>query len=90
MARDGAGALWLYRGNGNGTVAARTAITTVTPAYSGLRLLSTPGNWDRAVGNDLIGVDSSGLMWQFYGDNAGQFGPGVQIGAGWGGFTYVG
>jgi hypothetical protein len=90
VARDGAGALWLYRGNGNGTLGARTAITPVTPAYSGLTRLASPGNWDRAVGNDLLGVDAAGTLWQFNGGNAGQFGPGVQVATGWGGYTYVG
>jgi FtsP/CotA-like multicopper oxidase with cupredoxin domain len=90
VARDGAGALWLYPGTGTGTVGARTAISNVAPAYSTLSRLVTPGNWDRAVGNDLLGIDSSGALYQFYGTNAGQFGPGLQIGAGWSGFTYVG
>ena len=52
--------------------------------------LITPGNWDRAAGNDLLTRDAAGLLWLNQGDNAGGFDPPRQIGKGWEGMTYIG
>jgi hypothetical protein len=52
--------------------------------------LVTPGNWDRAAGNDLLTRDATGSLWLSPGNNAGGFGPARQVGAGWNGITYIG
>ena len=49
--------------------------------------LVTPGNWDRAAGNDLLARDAAGHLLLFPGDNAGGFGKPRQIGWGWNGYT---
>lgn len=90
LARDGAGALRVYPGNGNGPVGAGVVVNTSSPLFADLNPIVAPGNVDRAVGNDLTGVDGAGVLWLFQGDNAGQFGPGLQISAGWGALTFAG
>ena len=49
--------------------------------------LVTPGNWDRAGGNDLIARDGAGVMWLYPGLSAVTFGARTKIGAGWTGYT---
>ena len=52
--------------------------------------LVTPGNWDRAVGNDLITRDCTGALSLYAGNNASNFGAALQIGFGWNIMTYIG
>jgi len=52
--------------------------------------LISPGNWNRAVGNDLLTQDAAGTLWLNPGDNAGGFGTPLMIGSGWSAITYVG
>jgi len=52
--------------------------------------LVTPGNWDRADGNDFLARDAAGRLWLNPGDNVGNFYPRRQIGAGWSGMTFIG
>jgi sugar lactone lactonase YvrE len=59
LARDTAGSLWLYRGNGAGGVTARTL---VGKGWQVMTALVTPGNWDRAYGNDVLARDSAGRV----------------------------
>jgi hypothetical protein len=84
LARDAAGVLWLYRGNGSGGVGAGTQVST---GWQSMTALVTPGNWDRAGGNDLLVRDSSGRLWLYPGDNAGGYGAPTQIGSGWNGYS---
>jgi FtsP/CotA-like multicopper oxidase with cupredoxin domain len=90
LARDPGGALWIYPGNGAGGVGIRTAVSTLVPAASTMNPIVTPGNWDRSVGNDFLGQDSAGNLFLFQGNNASGFGPGVQVGTGWGIMNYIG
>jgi serine protease len=70
----------LFRGTGMGRVAAGTPVSI---AWGDVKLIVTPGNWDRAAGNDLIARDDLGGLWLHPGNNAGGFGPRRQIGHGW-------
>ena len=45
--------------------------------------LVTPGNWDRAAGNDLLAWDAAGTVWLCPGNHAGRFGPRRLLGSGW-------
>ncbi|MBC7557812.1 MAG: M4 family metallopeptidase [Dermatophilaceae bacterium] len=91
LGRDGGGILMLYRGNGTGGliggVAARTAVSA---GWTGMTALVTPGNWDRAGGNDLIARDAAGALWLYPGNNAGGLATRRAIGSGWNGMTYLG
>jgi hypothetical protein len=87
LARDSAGWLWLYRGNGTGGVTARTRVST---GWQTMTALVTPGNWDRARGNDTLARDGAGTLWLYPGDNAGGLSARRQIGSGWSRMTYIG
>jgi len=87
LARDVAGGLWLFRGNGTGGVAAGTLVSS---GWQVMTALVTPGNWDRAVGNDLLARDAAGALSWFAGDKLGNFGPAVQFATGLGAMDYIG
>ena len=90
LARDTAGALWLYRGTGAGALTARTQVST---GWNTATAMLTPGNWNGALGNDLITRESTGTgnLWLYPGNNAGGFGGRTQIGAGgWNSMNYLG
>jgi hypothetical protein len=87
LARDPAGALWLYRGTGTGGVAARTKIGS---GWQAMTALVTPGNWDRASGDDVLARDSAGRLWIYPGSNNGGVGARRQIGSGWNIMSYIG
>jgi hypothetical protein len=84
LARDLAGNLWLYPGDGNGGFGPRTPNGA---GWNGMTALVTPGNLDLAGGNDLIARDRAGMLWLYPGDNAGRFSGRHQLGAGFSGYT---
>jgi serine protease len=84
LARDSAGLLWLYPGNGTGRVTARTLVGS---GWAGMTALVTPGNWDGAGGNDILARDSLGNLWLYPGNNAGGYGARRWIGGGWNPYT---
>ena len=91
LGRDGSGLLMLYRGNGTGGLTGGVAARSVLSAgWAGMTALVTPGNWDRAGGNDLLARDAAGALWLYAGDNAGGLAAARSIGSGWNGMTYVG
>ncbi|MGI5481673.1 FG-GAP repeat domain-containing protein [Streptomyces lavendofoliae] len=83
VARDKAGVLWLYQGNGNGNFAGRTKIGGGWQIYNNM----TGGsdlNGDRM--SDLLATDAVGDVW-FYkgtGSTSAPFAPRKKIGRGWG------
>ena len=85
LARDTAGKLWLYPGNSTGAFGAR--IVAGASGWQVMTALVTPGNWDRAGGNDLLARDGTGTIWLYPGNNAGSFGARRQIGTGFNGYT---
>lgn len=87
VARSSAGVLWLFRGTGTGRVLAATRISS---GWQSATAMVTPGNWDRAAGNDLLTRDAAGHLWLNPGNNAGKFGTARQIGSGWNGMTFIG
>ena len=87
LARDPAGAVWLYAGNGAGRVGGRTLVSANMKAATAM---VTSGNWDRAGGNDLLTRDGAGTLWLHAGNDASQCAVPRQIGAGWQGMTFIG
>jgi hypothetical protein len=88
LARNGAGLLFSYLGNGTGTAAAGVQVGTAN--WSAFTALVTPGNWDKAVGNDLLTRDAAGALWLNPGNNARNFVTPRVIATGWAGFNYIG
>jgi hypothetical protein len=52
--------------------------------------LATPGNWDRASGNDILARDATGKLWLYPGTNTSGLQTRRQAGSGWQGFSYLG
>jgi hypothetical protein len=88
LARNGAGLLFSYLGSGTGTAAAGVQVGTAN--WSAFTALVTPGNWDKAVGNDLLTRDAAGALWLNPGNNARNFVTPRVIATGWAGFNYIG
>ncbi|HEX7536247.1 MAG TPA: fibronectin type III domain-containing protein, partial [Dermatophilaceae bacterium] len=88
LARNGAGLLFSYLGSGTGTAAAGVQVGTAN--WSAFTALVTPGNWDKAVGNDLLTRDAAGSLWLNPGNNASNFVTPRVVGTGWAGFNYIG
>lgn len=84
VARDTAGVLWLYKGNGNATVpyATRTQIGRGWYVYKDL-LGPSDLNGDGIP--DLIARDSAGVLWYYRstGDMTKPFAPMAKVGGGW-------
>lgn len=72
LARDAAGVLWLYRGNGAGGFAPRAQIGTAWNIYNQLVM---PGDLDRDGRVDLLGRDNSGVLWFYRAEGNGGYRP---------------
>ncbi|WP_323958697.1 peroxidase family protein [Arthrobacter sp. JZ12] len=84
VARDTAGVLWVYPGNGSGGLQSRSRLGT---GWQGMRsIIATPDfNGDGRA--DILAYDSTGRLWLYRGTTTGALQAGQQIGTGWGGFT---
>lgn len=86
MARDGAGVLWLYPGNGAGGLGTRVQVAT---GWSGMTAIITPGDWNGDKKVDLLARTSTGLLYMYPGNGAGGFGTRTQPGTGWNGMNAI-
>ncbi|MFP5314274.1 MAG: peroxidase family protein [Actinomycetes bacterium] len=84
VARDSNGRLWLYPGNGTGSLQARSLMGT---GWQGMRSIIATRDFNGDGRADVIAYDSSGRLWLYRGNNAGGLLSGLQIGNGWAGFT---
>jgi len=81
VARDSAGALWLYPNNGAGT-GFSTPVALAT-GWQGMTSIVGPGDWNRDGHVDLIARDASGNLWMYPGSGASSLGARASLGAGW-------
>ena len=65
LARDSAGTMWRYRGDGRGGIESSTPVSNGWQTYS---QLVTPGDLDRDGFADVMARDSSGVMWLYPGN----------------------
>ena len=86
VARDSAGVLWLYPGNGTGGFQARTQIGT---GWNVMSAILQPGDWNSDGRADLMARDGSGNLWLYRGNGAGGVATRVQVGAGWNVMTSI-
>ncbi|MFC1431000.1 FG-GAP repeat domain-containing protein [Streptacidiphilus sp. N1-3] len=80
LARDAAGALWLYRGTGKGSFNSRILLGKGWNSYTkivGVGDVNGDGN------GDLVAVDTAGGLWRYLGNGKGSFGKRVRIGTGY-------
>jgi len=84
VARDTAGVLWLYPGNGAGGFRSRVQMGS---GWNIMTALVTPGDVTGDTYADVLGRDGAGALWLYPGNGAGGFGARRQIGSGWTGYT---
>jgi endonuclease/exonuclease/phosphatase family metal-dependent hydrolase len=80
IARDTAGNLWLYPGNGSGGYLPRTQIGNGWQTYD---QLLAPGDFTGDGNADLVGRAADGTLWLYAGTGTGSYSPRTQIGTGW-------
>ena len=79
IARDKAGVLWRYSGDGRGGLAERVRLVAGQGGYP--RLVGA-GDLNRDGIGDMVGLDGSGVLWRWLGDGKGGFGPRTRIAGG--------
>jgi len=84
VARDSAGVLWLYPGNGTGGFLTRRQIGT---GWKYMTAIITPGDVTGDGKADVIARDSLGRLWAYIGNGANGFSSRKQIGRGWQNYT---
>ncbi|MFI9582001.1 FG-GAP repeat domain-containing protein [Streptomyces sp. NPDC052236] len=88
LARDEAGALWLYKGNADGTLQSRVKVGTGWNIYTEL---VGQGDLSGDGKADLLARDASGAMWLYKGtgDAAAPFATRSSVGTGWNTYNYL-
>jgi len=84
VARDGAGRLWLYPGNGAGGFKARHQIGV---GWNSVTAIVTPGDITGDGNADVLARDSVGRLWLYPGNGTSGFSARRQIGSGWGSYA---
>ncbi|MFB6842377.1 FG-GAP-like repeat-containing protein [Streptomyces sp. NPDC056361] len=79
-ARDKAGVLWLYPGNGRGWFKPRIKIGG---GWNGLREIEAVGDVTGDGRRDLVARDTAGVLWTYPGNGRGWFGARKKAGTGW-------
>ncbi|MEN2739438.1 VCBS repeat-containing protein [Microbacterium sp. X-17] len=82
MARDAAGGLQLYRGDGSGGWG-RPAATQVGSGWNLMTAVIAPGDFNGDGHPDLLARDSAGALWLYPGDGSGGWGTRSLVGTGW-------
>lgn len=86
LARDTAGLLWLYPGNGTGGWKARELVGS---GWNGMTTILAAGDVNSDGFQDVLAVDGSGILWEYPGNGHGGWLPRQQIGSGWGSSTAI-
>ncbi|MGW4855474.1 FG-GAP-like repeat-containing protein [Streptomyces sp. NPDC004288] len=79
-ARDAAGVLWLYPGDGRGSFKPRVK---VGGGWNTMRDLAAAGDLTGDGRADLLASDGNGVLWTYPGDGRGRFGARKKVGSGW-------
>ncbi|MGW5778659.1 FG-GAP-like repeat-containing protein [Streptomyces sp. NPDC003863] len=80
LARDKAGVLWLYPGNGQGWFKPRVKIGG---GWNTMRDLAAAGDLTGDGKADLLASDGDGVLWTYPGNGRGWFGARKKVGGGW-------
>ncbi|MDQ6874574.1 MAG: VCBS repeat-containing protein [Actinomycetota bacterium] len=87
LARDSAGTIRLYAGNGAGGFAG--GYTRVGTALSSLTAMINAGDFTGDGRNDMLARDYSGNLLLYAGTGTSLASPGIKIGTGWGSLTAI-
>ncbi|MET7756179.1 FG-GAP-like repeat-containing protein [Streptomyces sp. NPDC005389] len=80
FARDKAGVLWFYPGNGKGWFKPRLK---VGGGWNSLKAISAVGDITGDGRRDLVARDTAGVLWTYPGNGRGWFGARKKVGGGW-------
>ncbi|WP_327164070.1 FG-GAP-like repeat-containing protein [Streptomyces zaomyceticus] len=80
FARDRAGVLWLYPGNGKGWFKPRVKIGG---GWNSMKELKAVGDITGDGRRDLVARDTAGVLWTYPGNGKGWFGARKKVGGGW-------
>ena len=86
VARDKAGTLWLYPGNGIGGFLARKSMGA---GWNTFNTFITPGDLNADGNGDVLARDKAGTMWLYPGNGIGGFKGRTSMGGGWNIFTAI-
>ncbi|WP_227878443.1 glycoside hydrolase family 3 N-terminal domain-containing protein [Arthrobacter dokdonensis] len=86
IARDSAGNLWLYPGNGHG---GWQATSQIGHGWNNFTTFLSPGDFNGDGTADVIARDSAGNLWLYPGNGHGGWQATSQIGHGWNNFTTI-
>ena len=86
LARDAAGLLWLYPGNGSGGWLPRVQ---VGHGWNQMTALIGPGDFSGDGNVDVLARDAAGLLWLYRGNGNGGWLPKIQVGHGWNAMTAI-
>ncbi|MGW6565369.1 FG-GAP-like repeat-containing protein [Streptomyces sp. NPDC054975] len=84
FARDKAGVLWLYPGNGLGWFKSRVKIGG---GWNTMREIAAVGDVTGDGRRDLVARDTAGVLWMYPGNGRGWFSARKSLGAGWNGMN---
>jgi hypothetical protein len=80
---DAAGAMWLRKGNGKGSL---TSPVQIGRGWSSYRIVPS-GDLNSDGANDMLAIDATGKLWLYAGDGKGAFKKSrTEVGHGWTGF----
>ena len=83
LARDKAGTLWLYRGDGKGGWLGGGKPVSKGAGWGGLRELEAVGDFDGVAGTELVGAKSTGELYLLRFSASGAYLGPLRVGAGW-------
>ncbi|MBT2584503.1 FG-GAP-like repeat-containing protein [Arthrobacter sp. ISL-95] len=86
LARDAAGRLWLYPGNGAGGWLPKVQVGS---GWNVMTALIAPGDFNGDGTSDVLARDSAGTLWLYPGNGTGGWFPRKQVGAGWSVMTAI-
>ncbi|MFB9164228.1 FG-GAP repeat domain-containing protein, partial [Arthrobacter psychrochitiniphilus] len=86
LARDTAGKLWSYDGDGRGGFATRVRVGNGWGVFTALL---SPGDFNGDGRADVLERDAVGGLWLYPGNGAGGWLPKAQVGNGWNPLTAV-
>jgi Zn-dependent metalloprotease len=86
VARDGAGILWLYPGDGAGGIQTRRQLGT---GWNLMTAIVTPGDVDGDGNADVLARDGAGVLWLYPGNGASGLGAPRQIGSSWNTMSWI-
>jgi len=86
IARDTAGRLWQYPGDGSGGFSSRRQMGV---GWNGVTAIVTPGDVTGDGNADVLGRDTAGRLWLYPGNGASGFLSRRQIGNGWNTMTSI-